>query len=330
VSYAPQSSPALRRLPACLALFWAVFAAPLEAQDHQRVTANAGFAKAPEGPTLGTLATGAEVQTGKVQGDWIEVSLDGWMFSRSLRATSREGFDLIVSARSSENLRQMPGGPLLGRLTSGALLEKAETKGGWTRVRRTVWLPRRALQGASASISGGRDAAPDVGRDGVETLRSTALSTTAGGQPVATLAPGARGRVVGRGDGWVRVQVEGWVRDSDVKVAPSDVLVGISQAQVRADPARYTGQTVEWRVQFIAIQKADELRPEIPAGRPYLLARGPLPESGFVYVIIPPSQISQFESTPALEELTIRAVVKTPTTRFLPNPVVELVEVVKR
>ena len=98
---------------------------------------------------------------------------------------------------------------------------------------------------------------------------------------------------------------------------------------MRANPAKYTGRTVEWRVQFIAVQKADELRPEIPEGHPYLLARGPLPEAGFVYVIIPQTQVSQFEAVPSLQELTIRAVIKRATTRFLPNPVVELVEVVK-
>jgi len=33
---------------------------------------------------------------------------------------------------------------------------------------------------------------------------------------------------------------------------------------VRAAPARYVGKTVDWRVQFLAVRKADELRPEIP------------------------------------------------------------------
>src|SRR2546428_7864032 len=37
-------------------------------------------------------------------------------------------------------------------------------------------------------------------------------------------------------------------------------------------------------LQFIALEQADELRPEIPAGGTYLLARGPLPERGFAYV----------------------------------------------
>jgi hypothetical protein len=85
---------------------------------------------------------------------------------------------------------------------------------------------------------------------------------------------------------------------------------------------------VEWRVQFVAIQKADELRPEIPEGQPYLLTRGPLPEPGFVYVVVPSNKVSQFEAVPALKELTIRGTIRAASTKYLPTPVIDLVEVV--
>jgi len=139
------------------------------------------------------------------------------------------------------------------------------------------------------------------------------------------LPPGTAGRVVGRSGEWVRVQVEGWVRDADVKPAESGVLGGISAAEVRASPDRFVGQTLDWRLQVIAVQIADELRPEMPSGQPYLLTRGPLPEPGFVYVMLPPGRVAEFRALPPLHELTLRVTLKAARTRYLATPVAELV-----
>ena len=96
-------------------------------------------------------------------------------------------------------------------------------------------------------------------------------------------------------------------------------------AEVRADPPRYIGRTVDWRLELIAVQTADELRIEMPKGQTYLLTRGPLPEPGFVYVMVTQSQANEFRSLQALQELTLRVTIKAPRTRFLATPVVELV-----
>jgi hypothetical protein len=131
--------------------------------------------------------------------------------------------------------------------------------------------------------------------------------------------------VIARSGEWVRVQVEGWVRESDVKPAEAGVLAGITAAEVRASPERFVGQTLDWRLQIISVELADELRPEIPAGQPYLLTRGPLPEPGFVYVVIPPQRIAEFRALPALHEMTLRVTLKAARTRFLATPVAQLV-----
>ena len=103
----------------------------------------------------------------------------------------------------------------------------------------------------------------------------------------------------------------------------------MTAAEVRAEPARFVGQTLEWRLQVIAVKTADELRSEMPPGQPYLLTRGPLPEPGFVYVIIPSAQAAAFQALAAAagswcSASTIRAA----RTRFLTTPVAELVSVV--
>ncbi len=213
----------------------------------------------------------------------------------------------------------------MARLQNGALLRKLETKGSWTHVTRTGWVASKMLEGLDQSAASA-DTGTGTGQR-VEVVKTTPFLQAAEGQPLGMLAPGASGRVLARSGDWVKVQVTGWVRDSSIKDSPSGVLVGVSQAEVQADPARYVGQVVEWRIQFLALQKADELRPEIPVGAPYLLARGPLPESGFVYVIIPQAEVARFSSLPPLQELTIRAKVKAPSTRYLSNSVVELVSV---
>ena len=83
---------------------------------------------------------------------------------------------------------------------------------------------------------------------------------------------------------------------------------GVTAAEVRANPDRYVGQIVEWRVQYVAAQVADDLRPEMPAGQPYLLVRGPLPEPGFIYVMVPRAEVARFEALPP--EATIEDVIE--------------------
>jgi hypothetical protein len=102
-------------------------------------------------------------------------------------------------------------------------------------------------------------------------------------------------------------------------------LGSVTAAEVRADPARYVGRPVDWRLELIAVQTADELRTEIPKGQLYLLTRGPLPEPGFVYVIVTAAQAEEFRALQALQELTLRVIIRAPRTRFLSTPVVELV-----
>jgi hypothetical protein len=168
-------------------------------------------------------------------------------------------------------------------------------------------------------------AASPAATEGVQTLRETGLSPAPDSAATATLPAGTPARVVGRSGEWVRVQVEGWVRQADVKPAEAGVLAGISAAEVRAAPERFVGQTLDWRLQIIAVQLADELRPEMPPGQPYLLTRGPLPEAGFVYVMIPAERVAEFRALPALHEMTLRITLKAARSRYLATPVAELV-----
>jgi hypothetical protein len=337
VSYAPQSSPALLRLPACLGLLWVAVVTPAGAQDEQPLAVPTELHREPEGTPLVTLPKGAPVEIGDTQGGWREVTVEGWITTSSTSPTRRDGYDLVVTPDKGENLRQSPNGVLLGRAREGTLLERVGQRGKWTQVRREGWVPRQAVaQGSTgqgrgpAPVAAAPDPAPKVAAtlETAETLRETGLNSAPAGSAYGTLNSGIPARVIGRSGEWVRVQVDGWVRESDLKRSEAGTLVGISAEEIRAAPDRFVGKVLDWKLQLISVQTADELRGELPAGQPYLLTRGPLPEPGFVYVAIPYDRVGEFRALPPLTELVLRVTLRAPKSRYLDTPVTELVSVV--
>ena len=65
----------------------------------------------------------------------------------------------------------------------------------------------------------------------------------------------------------------------------------------------------------------------MPLGHHYLLTRGPLPETGFVYVMVSREQATSFAGLEPLDVLEATVVVRAGRTRYLATPVVELVRV---
>lgn len=349
MSYAPQSSPGPRLLPAWL-LLAALAAGPLAAQEERRLDSPANLHREPDGTPLVSLPAGASIETGDAKGGWRQAAVEGWIFSPSTSPTRREGFDLVVTSDEGENLRRGPNGPVVGRVREGTLLERVGKKGKWFQVRREGWVPRKAIarpqaQGKATAPQGAakprqaatppppsappkRAPSPATPAEGVEVARETGLARAPDSTPLAILQPGVAGRVLGRSGEWVRVQLDGWVREADLRPADNGVLRDVSAEQVRTSPDRYVGQPLEWRLQLIAVQTADELRPEILAGRPYLLTRGPYPEPGFVYVTLPDSMVPRFKALPPLQEMTLWVTLTVPRTRYLATPVADLVSVV--
>ena len=338
-----QSSRALHALPVVVCLSIPALGAPLAGQAGYRITSDgAWFFQEAGGKRLARLARGAQVSGGEAGGgDWIGVTLEGWIFATSVGPTPRAGFDLVVIRAPEENLRSAPAGALVGRLPQGFLLSKLKEGGTdrWVHVTRTGWVQRgdveAVAQVATSRAAGASDTAParvsrgDTGATApdpsrVEPARRTVLYRTPEGPPSGTLAPSAPLKVLGRSGDWTRVEIDGWVRSADLQAAPPGVLVGVTAAELRTDPQRYVGQVIRWTLQFIAQQKADELRPDIPNGATYLLARGPLPERGFVYVVVPDGKRAQLDALTPLATVQVTARVRAGRTRFLGNPVLDL------
>jgi len=217
------------------------------------------------GKRLARLARGAVVAGGDIKGEWIGVTLEGWIFGTSVGVTPRAGFDLAVTRAPEENLRAAPGGTIIAKLADGFLLTKLGENGAWVHVERRGWVRRVALE--PVVVANSRTAESDTSRAGSPPARRSGGADTAG--PAA-------------------------------------------------------GQTLRWTLQFIAVQQADELRPEMPKGAIYFLARGPLPERGFIYVIVPEGKRALVEGLAPLATVQVTARVRAGRSRFLGNPVLDL------
>lgn len=335
------------RLPALLPAYFVVLlfevsagAGFLEAQVRYRTTVPENFRRAASASdvVLARVPEGVEMSGGRVAGDWTEVTLEGWVWSASVRTEIQSDHDLRVTPQDGENLRVEPNGEVVARLSRGTLLDEVDRQGNWINVRRIGWMWSRSLEPVERASTGAAQPppAPPVAADSnarldrAVTAQQTSLYAVPDGDERAVLREDASVRVLARSGEWVRVQTEGWMKETDLRPAAGGVLQGVTGAEVRASPAEFEGRLLQWTVQYLAIQEADELRSEIPAGQRYMLARGPLPEAGFVYVTIPPAQLAAVERLAPLAQLVIIGRVRTARSRFLGNPIIELVDMAIR
>ena len=311
-------------------------------QGADRTSADAPFHKEPSGTVLGRVSRGAAVTFGASRNGWREVTLEGWVPANTLRNDSRDGFDVAVSLAAGVSIRTTPSNdaPVRATAVAGALFDRAEARSGWVLVRRTAWIPATAATTTTAAVppqTSPQTPAPAVttpapaGATPPASVDSSAAtlsggsdySADRGGAPIGRLEASRPVKVIERSGGWTRVQMEVWVPDA--AIGGASAAQGISGAELRADPERFVGQSVEWRLQVLAVREADDLRPELTKGQPYVLARGPLPETGFVYMAVPAAEAAAFRAMEPLSEVRVRATIRAGRSRFLPTPVLDFV-----
>lgn len=120
-----------------------------------------------------------------------------------------------------------------------------------------------------------------------------------------TILPMARER------GWVRVRMEGWIKESDLLPVDSSLRTALSAADLRADPEGSKGKLVRWKVEVLAFQRADALRRDLNTGEPYLLARGPAGENAMLYLALPAALVNDAKTIVPLTVVQITARVRT-------------------
>jgi hypothetical protein len=302
------------------------------AQERFRVSVMENFRQeaGADGRLLARVSAGAVVTGGVSRDGFVEVTLEGWIWEQSVRPSPTAGFDLAVRTAGGENLRDAPNGRVVARVLEGFLLNEVGRREGWIQVRRTGWMWERSLTreagpAPAAAVDAGAPppAAPAPRAQGLDRMvvsPGARLLATPQGDTLATVRGALTGRVVARAGSWAR--------ETDLSLAADSVMTGVSGAEVRTEGRTWEGRLLRWDLQFVALQTADELRRDIPAGQPYVLARGPLPEAGFVYLMVSPSQASAFQGLAPLSYVTVVGRVRTARSRYLGNPILELVDYV--
>ncbi|MCH7532188.1 MAG: hypothetical protein IIB36_10600 [Gemmatimonadetes bacterium] len=309
----------------------------VHAQGTARLRAEENFRRTPNGEVIARLNGGVRMQIVGRRGNWVQVDLEGWMWTRSLQVSTDAAFELVVSEPEGENLRDTPSGTILGRLRRGTLLEEVRRVPGWILIRRRgwVWGPSVAevadvptpVSPTSPTPSPPSTSRPvgflDVGANGAVILAAP------DGDTLARAAPRAQLEVTARQGNWVRVRVEGWIWQPDTPTSEdgSDEPAVLSPDDVAVDPDAFAGRVVSWRLQFISQEKAEAVRTDFFEGEPFLLCRFGGEGGQFVYVAVPPDRLAEVEGLVPLEFLTVTARVRTGASVLTGTPIVDLLSV---
>jgi hypothetical protein len=265
----------------------------------------------PSGKQLGSMREGMGLVRVGSQGDWVKVRRTAWVHS-SLIAKERT----LASARRGETPRATkpspPAAPSDASPSDAATGDSTSTEHG-------------EVDDASDSTGGAAGAASTM-----VAHRTTELRLAPGGKRLAALDSSANVAVLGRERGWTLVRVEGWVPDSVLVPEAGSVLTAISAADLRAEPDRYTGQTVRWEVQKIALQTADPLRKGLAPDEPYLLARGPGDEHSLLYLALPRSLVDQAQRIEPLARLVVTARVRAGRSEPSGVPLLDVLSIAER
>lgn len=318
------------------------------AQEVGRVRVQENFRAAPEGLRIGVLEPGTELRLGRRQGDWVEATLEGWIWIRSLQTLEQGRYDLVVSVEGGENVRDAPSGAVLGRVDRETVLEELERVPGWIRARRTGWIWAPSLEisasEAAADTATGREepvaaeepptpeperAEPASNRWRRAGERGAALLTAPDGDTLAMARPRAELEVLGREGSWARVRVEGWVWLPPGAEGGSGVVAReVTPRELAREPDRYRGAVVEWELQFISLERAEPIRTDFYEGEPFLLTRSGS-EGTFVYVAVPPDRLPEMEGLTPLERITVVGRVRTGSAALTGSPILDLLELVR-
>ncbi len=298
------------------------------------LTTEENFRAQQNGTLLGQLRAGMSLEVLEATDDWLQFDLDGWVWDRSLQAVNRGSFDLVVSVEGGENIRGTAGGAVLGHLEQGTLLETVDRVPGWARVRRRAWVWRRSVALFGADPSGGSEersgfTALSSVVDGEEWALGSAdapILSAPDGDTLAFSAPSTSLRILGREGEWARVRLDGWIwlpEDTDEGVGAS-IRTDVTLASVAAAPDDYRGEVLQWDLQFISLERAEEIRTDFYATEPFLLTRMGDGDQEFVYVAIPPERLGEAQGLNPLERIRVLGRVRTGSSRLTGNPILEL------
>jgi hypothetical protein len=264
----------------------------------------------PSAPVVAVIEEGVSVERLSASGEWFRVKRDAWVQSRELKT---------VAAKAP---------PLVG----GAPGRAPASQGAPQKV--STLPPAAAPAAAPASASAAPPAPPRA--DAALALGDFAAShpivlrAAPDGKPAGSADSAARVRIVARDHGWARVELDGWVRESELIPVDSSSVSAVSAADLRSDPEHYRGSTVRWVVQAIAVQQADPLRKGLAPDEPYLLARGPGSESSLLYLALPTALVASAKALQPLSNILVLARVRAGRSEPSGVPILDVLRIVPR
>lgn len=265
----------------------------------------------PSAQVIAVIENGAAVERLSGNGEWYKVKRDAWVRSRDLKSTKAAPVAAAAPTRKAGSQSAPQRVSALPPRSEGAP-DPAPTSAP----------PANpvAAQRADASLALGDFAAahPLVVRDAPD------------GKPAGSADSAARVRIVARDHGWARVELEGWVRESELVPFDSSSVSAVSAADLRSDPEHYKGSIVRWVVQAIAVQQADPLRKGLGPDEPYLLARGPGSESSLLYLALPPALVASAKALQPLSNILVLARVRAGRSEPSGVPVLDVLRIVPR
>lgn len=238
----------------------------------------------------------AELQQGmafhvlKRAGSWTQVERSGWLRRSALPAAA--------SQRAASNPTSKPTDKPV-----------AQPKRAAAQAAQTTPKPQQAPPLPGPTL-GSADTIPAIAAGAVTPSDTANLSPAPGVAAVATVKRGAVLIPTARDRGWVRVRLEGWVREGELVAADSSAS-HLSAADLRVSPDQYVGKVVRWTVTSLAFQTADPLRRDMRPNEPYLLARGPDSENALLYLAIPPALVEKAKGLSPMTKLVITARIRT-------------------
>lgn len=310
----------------------------VQAQAGARVRVEENFRRAPNDVVLARLTPGTPLTIVAREDNWIQVDLEGYVWLASLQESDSE-FDLVVSASEGENLRSAPQGAVIGRLEGGALLEELDREPGWAHVRRRGWIWSASVDASAASTpvassaSGGGAARQPASSGAPTATPPEAYATVAGasilaspdGDTLAVAAGVTDLEVVARQGNWARVRLDGWVwMPTGAQAGADDTPVALGPEDLASEPEAHVGRVVSWDLQFISLERAEEVRTDFRRGEPFLLTRFGGPDGPYVWVAVPPERQTEAEGLVPLERIRVTARVRTGASALTGTPIVDL------
>lgn len=318
-------------------------AAPVSAQDA-------------DGKAVARLSSDAKMTVGEAKGAETKVTVSGWVDESRLRINSAKK-TAVVSGESMLRIRASSSlnSAVYAELHPGVSVAIGAKDGTRIRVTRVMYVPTSSLgkqekpvvataptrapkqeekqppKQASAPVPAPIvEPPPPVPTGSYAAARPTKLLTTPSGRVSGELPLGTIVEPLARDHGWVKVRIEGWVKEGDLAPADSSYASSITAADLRAEPERMRGKTVRWEVQILSLQTADPLRSDFAKDEPYLLARGPGSENAILYLAVPPSLLQEVKSIPPLTPMIITARVRTGRSEPVGTPILDLKSISKR